>query len=157
MIHFQEQSPGDSKDFAVLRFHAGPPYEVSWQTWSLSGNSALKTMGLLFVVFTNTPRRYSCIRISFLLELHSFPPFRGTCTNSYTEKKLAFSSNSWFRSLKDRTTTLMEVMRLSPPTLAKVMVCPPPPPPTKMTYCNHLCPYRQAPKVFCFMLIFCFY
>ena len=25
---FQEQSPGDSKDFAILRFHAGPPYEV---------------------------------------------------------------------------------------------------------------------------------
>ncbi|CAH3023461.1 unnamed protein product [Porites evermanni] len=25
--YFLEQSPGDSKDFAVLRFHAGPPYE----------------------------------------------------------------------------------------------------------------------------------
>ena len=25
---FQEQSPGDSKEFAILRFHAGPPYEV---------------------------------------------------------------------------------------------------------------------------------
>lgn len=24
----QEQSPGDPKDFAILRFHAGPPYEV---------------------------------------------------------------------------------------------------------------------------------
>lgn len=27
---FQEQSPGDSKDFAILRFHAGPPYEVPY-------------------------------------------------------------------------------------------------------------------------------
>ena len=27
-VLFQEQSPGDSKDFAILRFHAGPPYEV---------------------------------------------------------------------------------------------------------------------------------
>ena len=35
MIHFQEQSPGDSKDFAVLRFHAGPPYEVCLQTSAL--------------------------------------------------------------------------------------------------------------------------
>ncbi|XP_078377222.1 splicing factor Cactin-like isoform X2 [Oculina patagonica] len=25
--YFLEQSPGDSKDFALLRFHAGPPYE----------------------------------------------------------------------------------------------------------------------------------
>lgn len=25
--YFLEQSPGDSKDFAILRFHAGPPYE----------------------------------------------------------------------------------------------------------------------------------
>lgn len=25
--YFLEESPGDSKDFAVLRFHAGPPYE----------------------------------------------------------------------------------------------------------------------------------
>jgi len=28
LVLFQEQSPGDSKDFAILRFHAGPPYEV---------------------------------------------------------------------------------------------------------------------------------
>ncbi|KAJ7390540.1 hypothetical protein OS493_024577 [Desmophyllum pertusum] len=25
--YFLEQSPGDPKDFAILRFHAGPPYE----------------------------------------------------------------------------------------------------------------------------------
>ncbi|XP_015763359.1 PREDICTED: cactin-like [Acropora digitifera] len=28
--YFLEDSPGDSKDFALLRFHAGPPYEVGY-------------------------------------------------------------------------------------------------------------------------------
>ena len=103
------------------------------------------------------------IRISFLLESHSFSPFRGTCTLYqflYRKKKTCSHEQFLAPFLKRHHYNSYGSQELvAAPTHAELKVCPPlpPPPSSKTTYHNHLChfhigvsldPYWQAPKVF---------
>lgn len=82
--------------------------------FSLSGNPTLKIMGLFIVIFTNTPRNlyqnliFAGIPFIFTLQRYMYT----VPVLIQKKKKHAFASNFWLHSLKDITTTLMEVKSL---------------------------------------------
>ena len=79
----------------------------------LSGNPTLKIMGLFIVIFTNTPRNYPNLifaGIPFIFTLQRYMYIVPILKQK--KKKHSFTSNFWLHSLKDITTTVVEIMRL---------------------------------------------